>query len=273
MSLVRVVILQRRLVVIDFLPRSHFIILLYPAGQATAATAGIATLIGAALDAGMESVAAGYSATNAFAIEIWLYNGSELFRYPNNPTFWVSINMGLSGDRIGLPDPPAPFFELAGEAIYGFTFIGPTPEEVDEALEDLNNDSSSALDIIETLHSLGTLQVVIKGETSASLLLSEIPVIGVLYPDLTVTILEQNAFLSTGTEEIAVEDGGNEKNVTVYPGLYLFEGSAAAHEFVETLAMCYFDFSGTILVRSVVRFIFSSRCDCTSHNSIPSFYA
>jgi hypothetical protein len=51
------------------------------------ATAGIGTVLGKAVELGLGLVGFGFSLTNAFEVNIWLYNGFDLLDYTATPTF------------------------------------------------------------------------------------------------------------------------------------------------------------------------------------------
>lgn len=201
------------------------------------ATVGVGSLVGSAIDAGLESIAVGFSLTNAFEISIFFYNGFGLYEYGVATTYFDAVTIGINTDRLGLPE----FIEISATITRGLAITAPpnSQEALESAFANFNTseaegDEAGEIGDILTVLTDFNVQALVKGSLEGSLLLSSIPDVGILFPDFKVDLGEMNALISIGKEplEFDIEGGGKQ---LAYPGLSVFAGTTGVAAFIKGL--------------------------------------
>jgi hypothetical protein len=201
---------------------------------------GPGTVIAAAVDAGVESIAAGFSLTNAFEVSILFYNGFGLFEYEVACTYFDSVTIGLDSERLGLPE----FLSISATITRGLAITAPPGSSIEDAFK-------SDDDILEVFEALAgfNVQALIKGELSGSLTLSEISKVGIIFPDLNLPSFETNALISIGAAplDFEVEVDGTKSTQKAYPGLSVFAGTSGVAGFIQSIAEFIITVAGSLL--------------------------
>jgi hypothetical protein len=182
------------------------------------------------MEIGMNYYSWGFSLTNAFEIALPLFNGKELLNYAAKPTITDSISLSLESGKIhsSLED----MFEFSGTLTRGLIVNSATPG-APPADERTTKDAVAGFDARETGQNgekgditnefdEWTIQALVKGQLKLTMLLSNIPVVGDFLQDFEIDLLQANAFISTGTQEIVVAEKPEPE--TVHAGIYLFMG-------------------------------------------------
>jgi hypothetical protein len=200
---------------------------------------GPGSVVGSAVDAGLESVAAGFSLTNAFEVSILFYNGFGLFEYGVACTYFDAVTIGLDSERLGLPA----FLSISATITRGLAITAPSGGDIEAAFASFDGD-----DILTALTEFN-VQALVKGELKGALLLSEIPNIGIVFPDLNLASFETNALISIGKTplDFEVEVEGTKSTQKAYPGLSVFAGTSGVAGFIQGIAEFIITVAGSLL--------------------------
>ncbi|CAB9501256.1 FAT tumor suppressor homolog [Seminavis robusta] len=198
-------------------------------GRALAATGGgaVATAIISVLttifEVGFKNAGFGFSLSNAFEIPMPLFNGEELFWHRARPTQFTKLAFSIESASIhtALKD----YFTLTGDVIQGINVLMPNGEPISEKLFDqgLEGFDARVADNIAKQFEDFQVQTVLQGTLQLKLNFHNVPFIGTLFPEFEFEFGRVNAFISTGKQDLILDDGSAR---SVYPGMSAFIGQS-----------------------------------------------
>ena len=223
-------------------------------GQAGVETSGVATAIGYAIELGFDHYGFGYSITNAFEIELAMYNGYEIFEYTASPTVFDTISFALDSEK--LHESLEGFFVFSGTQTRGISINSPQggPADYETTKQGIANfdaksrdEHGQAEDGLVNQFDQWTVQMFMKGQVGLEIGVSEIPYIGNFFENMEMDLGQINSFLSTGDQTVHLGDGSTKE---VYAGLSFFMGLKAESMPINQLIDFIFGSINGLLVRS-----------------------
>jgi hypothetical protein len=193
-------------------------------GQTGAATTGAGTVLAYAAQAGLDSYGLGFSLTNAFEVELPVFNGEKMLQFLARPTIYDRVSLAIGGEKIhsSLED----LITIRCVSTRGISIFN-NNEPADEATTSSALTSFDAEDAAnDLLAQLQNVHVEAYIVTKLNLVfnITKLPVIGKIIPAIEVAFLDASTFISTGQRSIVSKNLND--TMTVYPGISIFAGRA-----------------------------------------------
>ncbi|CAB9496738.1 Hepatocyte growth factor-like protein [Seminavis robusta] len=186
-------------------------------------TYGIATIIAAAVQLGLNHVSFGLSTTNAFEMKIPLYNGVEFFDYIFRPTIYDELAFSIKSEKIR--EQFKDWFTLKATATRGLSLSledGRPADEKAVAKKMMSFNAAGEVDLAEFLNEFG-LEIVIDGRLNFIMSFKNVPVIGKALPNFDIEVGRATVHITTAERHAVLADKSVKK---IYPGISIFMGNS-----------------------------------------------
>ncbi|CAB9515138.1 expressed unknown protein [Seminavis robusta] len=232
------------------------------------ATVGIGSGIASGVNQILGGYSAGYSMTNAFDIDIVLYDGYTLYKYDVQATIYDRLKIGINGKKL-IGKPFGDWFRLTLTGTRGLGFRGPTGADIQNTLDtaigaltpqNLNDSSVDLWDVLDELNlDEWAAYGVMSGNLAGIIEVSKISIgktkdgknktLGALFPDINIDLIQINSFFTTGPQTHVTTDPttNTEVNLGIARGLFFFAGTTGLSGLTKELVNFLYGFVKNVL--------------------------